>query len=252
MNTITLPTYIKAIIVGKVLVLIGAGLVMTEQVKLGDLSLFAQTEEAPATPSPPINEATPATDAPADGYLEAEKPVPTRKSFLDELFSVPEINTDPLQKEEVGRYLTLVERKKKQVDERVGLLQAREQRMLEIEKSIDDKLKRLDDEKRYFADTLQKEKQMNDERTTQLVEFYKKMTPKSAAPVFEKLDKDLVVHLFSKLPQKQITSILSLMKPETSVKLTEYYSRLRSGREYELLREINKSLTEEFQSCKGM
>jgi hypothetical protein len=78
------------------------------------------------------------------------------------------------------------------------------------------------------------------------------MEPKKAAPVIEKLDKDLVVELFRQLPQKQVTSILENMSADKSVAISEYYGRVRSAREYDILKEMNQSLRKEFDDCKGM
>ena len=78
------------------------------------------------------------------------------------------------------------------------------------------------------------------------------MEPKKAAPIIENMDRDLVVALFKAIGQKQITYILEAMDPQKSVELTEYFGRIRSGKEYDLLSEMNKSQLEEFQDCKGM
>jgi flagellar motility protein MotE (MotC chaperone) len=164
---------------------------------------------------------------------------------------LPKLEPEKLQKEEIDRYLTLIERKTQQVQERINFLKDREEKLQQIEGVIDDKLRKLDEERRFFGDTLQKEKDLSGERMDKLVDYYQKMAPKKAAPVFEKLNKDLVVELFKRLPQKQITSILELMPPEKSVELTEYYGRLRSGREYDMLKELNKSLRDEFAECKA-
>jgi hypothetical protein len=42
------------------------------------------------------------------------------------------------------------------------------------------------------------------------------------------------------------------MNPEKSVALTEYFARVKSAKEYDLLKELNESLKKEFQDCKGM
>ena len=120
------------------------------------------------------------------------------------------------------------------------------------QKSIDGKIDKLQEEMDFFQNTIQKEKDINQERLKRLIEFYKKMTPKKAAPVFEKMDKDLVVALFNNIPKKQTMNILSLMNPEKSVEITEYFGRIRSGKEYEMLKEVNKALKSEFQKCKGL
>jgi flagellar motility protein MotE (MotC chaperone) len=189
----------------------------------------------------------------ASGTLEDEgdtaKP---RKSFLSNLFELPKLDTESMRKEELGRYLEIAERKERQLKERLDVLKRREDQLKSLEQSIEDKLRKLDEERKYFAQTIQQEKDMKNERVTQLIGMYAKMEPKKAAPVFEKLDKDLVVELFKKLPQKQVTAILEAMSADKSVQISEYYGRVRSAREYDILKEMNQSLRKEFDDCKGM
>ncbi|RYZ56334.1 MAG: hypothetical protein EOP07_12670 [Proteobacteria bacterium] len=203
---------------------------------LGDKAVVAQ-EAAP--------EAAPEAEAePVDGGK--------RKGFLDDLLNLPKIDSENLKKDEVGRYLTLLERKQSQVENRLQVLKAREDQLKSLEASVDGKLKKLEEEMTFFQQTIQKEKEIQKDRLDKLVEFYQKMDAKKAAPVFEKLDKDLVVSLFNRIPQKQTTTILQLMNPDKSVELSEYYGRIRSAKEYEMLKEINTTLRKEFAECKGM
>ncbi len=178
-----------------------------------------------------------------------ESAVKTKESILDKLFNLPEINTNELKKDEIGKYLRIIENKKREVEERLSHLQSKEATLIDLGNSIDKKLVQLDNERRFFIESVQKEKKQGEERVNQLVDFYKKMPPKKAAPVFEKLDKDLVVQLFNRMPQKQITSILASLNPEKSVELTEYFGRVRSGNEYEILKEMNLAMREEFKKC---
>ena len=152
----------------------------------------------------------------------------------------------------MGRYLNLLERKQSQVENRISVLKSREDHLKSLESSLDEKLKKLEEEMDYFQQTIQKEKEVQKDRLDKLVEFYQKMESKKAAPVFEKLDRDLVVALFNRIPQKQTTQILQLMNPDKSVELSEYYGRIKSAKEYEMLKEINLTLRKEFQDCKGM
>jgi len=190
--------------------------------------------------------------SPADTLDEDGDKSKPRKSFLSNLFELPKLDTESMRKEELGRYLEIAERKERQLKERLDVLKQREDQLKSLEKSIDDKLRKLDEERKYFAQTIQQEKDMKNERVAQLIGMYAKMEPKKAAPVFEKLDKDLVVELFKKLPQKQVTAILEAMSADKSVQLSEYYGRVRSAREYDILKEMNQSLRKEFDDCKGM
>jgi flagellar motility protein MotE (MotC chaperone) len=146
----------------------------------------------------------------------------------------------------------MAERKKQQIEERIEVLKDRESQLKGLEASIESKIKTLDEERKYFAQTIQKEKDLKNERTEKLISMYAKMEPKKAAPVVEKLDKDLAIELMKQLPQKQVTAILEVMSPDKSVELTEYYGRVRSAREYDILKEMNQSLKNEFDDCKGM
>jgi len=175
-----------------------------------------------------------------------------RRSYVNDLLNLPEIKKDGLKKGEISRFLMLLDKKLQQVGNRTDILSQRENNLKQLENSIDQKLGKLEEEITYFKQTLQKEKEINKGRLDELVGFYKKMTPKKAAPVFEQMDKDLVVALFKRIGVKQTMTILSLMPPEKSVELTEYFGRIRSGKEYEMLKQINSSLKKEFQDCKGL
>jgi flagellar motility protein MotE (MotC chaperone) len=66
------------------------------------------------------------------------------------------------------------------------------------------------------------------------------------------MHRDLAVGLFKLIEQKQITKILEAMSPAKAVELSEYFSRIRSAREYDVLKDVNQSLKAEFEECKGM
>lgn len=232
---------IPAIIGLKILVLSYIFLSDKAVVYLGEkVSIAADGEAKPVEAPPP-----PAPISPKEVNKE-------RRGFLDDLLNLPTIDTTDIKKDELGRYLTLMERKQSQIENRLTILRSREDQLKDLEKSVDTKIQKLEEELTYFQQTLQKEKQVQGERLTKLIEFYQKMEPKKAAPVFEKLDRDLVVSLFNSLSQKQTTQILSLMNPDRSVELSEYYGRIRSGKEYELLKEVNFALRKEFEECKGL
>lgn len=231
---------IPAIIVAKVAVLSYIFLDGKTLIRFGEKLAVAAEETGEKAKGPKAEEA-PATE-------EGTK----RKGFLDDLLSLPTVNTDGMKKDELGRYLSLMERKQSQIENRLQVLRGREEQLKALEGSVDKKIQKLEEEMNYFQQTIQKEKQLQGDRLDKLVEFYQKMEPKKAAPVFEKLDKDLIVSLFNRIPQKQSTQILALMTPDKSVELSEYYGRIRSAKEYELLKEINTTLKKEFQECKGM
>ena len=237
-----LPRALKGIMIAKLFSLVILFLCLDKGFYLGDAPLFGADGQEKQDSQ---------VDSKAE-ESEKEQAGRERQSFLANLLELPSLNPESIQKDELGKYLEIAERKKQQLEERLELLKAREDQLKSLESSIDDKLKRLDDERRFIAQTIQQEKDLKGERLDKLVALYAKMEPKKAAPLFEKLDRDLVVELFKQLPQKQVTLILEGMNPERSVFLSEYYGRVRSAREYDLLKEMNQSLRKEFDDCKGM
>jgi hypothetical protein len=104
--------------------------------------------------------------------------------------------------------------------------------------AVEEKLKRIEEERRFLDETLQKEKKVKEERLTETIEFISKMEPRKAAVVLEGMDRDLVIALMKKLPARFVTKALESMSPKKTVEYMEYYTRIRSGREYELMKEL--------------
>ena len=166
------------------------------------------------------------------------------------LLEIPSFDSSKASKEDIDEYLSLIERKKEQINERIEILKIRENQLKELEGSIDHKIVKIDEEILFFKQTQQQEKSLKEERLNNLVDFYKKMTPKKAAPIMENLDRDLIVQLFQKFPKKQTMNILSLMNPTKAAEISEYYGRLNSIKEYDMLKEVNESLSDQFEKCK--
>ena len=115
---------------------------------------------------------------------------------------------------------------------------------------VDSRLKKVEEEKRLLDETLQKEKKLKEDRVKEAVEFVSKMEPRKVAPVMDTMDRDLVIVLLSRLPPRQVTKLLENSTPAKATQFLEYYTRIRSGREFEMLRELglcapNKDKNEE-------
>lgn len=236
--------FLKGLIVFKViLIAVIIGLVKN-WIQIGDRPIFAE-EKAKVEESGAAKEKTA-----AEATTTTTETAPAQKSILSDLLELPTLAPNEVEKAEIGRYMGLAERKRAQLEERVTQLKEREDSLRSLEKTIEEKIKLLEQERNYFMQTVQREKELKEERLNMLIAFYKKMEAKKAAAVFEKMDRDLVVQLFKSLPEKQIMNILGLMKPDKSVELTEYFSRIKSGKEYDILKEMNVSLQKEFAQCK--
>lgn len=138
-----------------------------------------------------------------------------------------------------------IETMRQDVEEKLVRLKMATQAMESIRADANEKLALTRQEKQLLDETLQKEKQVQQERIEQALNFVEKMEPRKAAPVLESMDRDLVVELFKRLKPKTVTKFLEAMNPKKSTEFMEYYTRIRSGREYELLRDLRVCKTTE-------
>ncbi len=208
-------------------------LLVSKHLSFGELKIFAKEE----------------TDLKSEAQGKKDLPE-KRSSILADLLDLPAIDPEKSKKEEIERYLQLAQKAKQQIADKKKSLEEHEQKLLKIENTIDQKLSALEEERNFFIQSVQKEKDIQEDRLKILVEIYTKMEPKKAAPVFETLDKDLIVALIKKLKQKLVTQIIEAMNPDQSKAITEYFGRVGSAREYDILKEMNVSLQQAFQDCK--
>ena len=103
---------------------------------------------------------------------------------------------------------------------------------------VESRLKKVEEEKRLLDETLQKEKKLKEDRVKEAVEFVSKMEPRKVAPIMDTMDRDLVIVLLSRLPPRQVTKLLENSTPAKATQFLEYFTRIRSGREFEMLREL--------------
>ena len=236
----------------KLLFAMGILLVVTDQITFEEKDVSAQAPDSDSTKGS-------ATDADqsenSDDAESGTSALVAQTTVDDENYGILEglLDLPPLKKdgkESLGKYLTLADRARQQADDRIKILQNRAESLREVEKVITAKLAKLEKERGFFLNTIQQEKKIQEDRLEALVELYAKMEPKKAGPVLEQMDKDLVVALFNKLKRKQVTAFLENMAPDKSVEITEYFGRIGSAREYDLLKEVNRSLQEAFDKCK--
>jgi flagellar motility protein MotE (MotC chaperone) len=221
-----MPRAIKILLGLKIIALTGFLLVQTDQIRIGELVGFAEGTIAPEQQAP-------------------------KEGEIHDILAIPKLGEDePSSRETLSRYLDVADRKRQDVVKRLEFLEKREASLKQLEATIDRKLNQLDEERKFFSASIQKETELKKERMTRLIELYDKMEPKKAATMFESLSPDLSVSLLKALKQKQLTSILEKMAPDKAAKLTEYFSRQKSGAEYDLLKEMNSSLKDAFKECK--
>ena len=261
----------RHLLIAKVAIIVAIALVVILEVEVGEKVSVGQDKVEEASETEKIegeelaeaNIEEPSSEEDLLGFQDNEEGLKIVKSeqsrkderegFFHGLLELPNFNSDKAKREDAARYIKIVERLQGQVRDRLELLKSKYGQLKDLEDQIDLKLKKIDEEMAFFQTTIQKEKEIQKDRLDNLIDFYVKMEPKKAAPIFEQMDKDLRVALFQKMKKKQVTAILENMAPEKSVEASEYYGRIFSGREYDLTKalNLNNSLKAEFdRKCK--
>ncbi|WP_397599457.1 MotE family protein [Silvanigrella sp.] len=152
--------------------------------------------------------------------------------------NLPVIPRGELTATEAMRIRDELEITKQDIEQKIVKLQEAKKSYDLARLDVDSRLKKIEEEKRLLDETLQKEKKLKEDRVKEAVEFVSKMEPRKVAPVMDTMDRDLVIALLSRLPARQVTKLLENSSPAKATQFLEYYTRIRSGREFEMLREL--------------
>jgi hypothetical protein len=151
---------------------------------------------------------------------------------------VPELPKGEILPPEAAEIRTQLEFLRKDAETRVASLAQARQSYETAKTEVEEKLRRIEEERRLLEESLQKEKSVKEERLKETIEFLSKMEPRKAATVLEGMDRDLVILLLRKMPARFVTKTLEAMTAKKAVEFMEYYTRIRSGREYALMKEL--------------
>lgn len=171
----------------------------------------------------------------AQSEKKAETSPSQAASRSEKLPDIPDKGLSLSKSAEIRNQLLLI---RKDVEQKIEKMSVAKEAYERSKADVEAKLKRIEEERRLLEETLQKEKKAKEERLSETLEILSKMEPKKAAPLFEAMDRDLVMQLIKKLPVRQVTKLLEAVNPKKATEIIEYYTRIRSGREYELLREM--------------
>jgi len=152
--------------------------------------------------------------------------------------NLPEIPKGDIKTSEALRIREELELIKKDVEQKITRLEEAKISYDASRANVESELKKIEEEKRLLDETLQKEKTVKDERLKETIDFVAKMEPRKVSPILESMDRDLVIVLLTKLPPRQVTKIFENMSPLKATQFLEYFTRIRSGREFEMLKDL--------------
>lgn len=151
---------------------------------------------------------------------------------------LPQIPAGDIKTSDALRIREQLELIKKDVEQKIIRLEEAKIAYDKSRENVDSELKKIEEEKKLLDETLQKEKTVKEDRLKEAVTFVSKMEPRAVAPIFEAMDRDLVIALLTKLPQRQVTKVLENMTPAKATQYLEYFTHIRSGREFEMLKDL--------------
>ena len=147
-------------------------------------------------------------DAPREESAQVAQTESPEASILKGVLELPPLDPEKAKKEEIERYLKLVDQARQQIADREKTLESREKSLETVQATILKKLDGVENERNFFVQTVQREKDIQKERLDRLVTLYEKMEPKKAAPIIESMDKDL--RLTKLQEEKNLVEIIEL------------------------------------------
>ena len=116
------------------------------------------------------------------------------------------------------------------IKQRNEQLTIREQELKELEKQVDEKIKKLEALEASIQSEVDTYRQLSDERIRHLVKIYSSMKPKAAADLMNKLDINVAVEVFLSMKGDIAGGILSYMDTEKAATITKKLANYRNDR----------------------
>ncbi|MEO0336517.1 MAG: hypothetical protein AAF202_08985, partial [Pseudomonadota bacterium] len=119
----------------------------------------------------------------------------------------------------------------KNLNQRKEELDLREQELAELERELQNqreqveaRIEYLESVRRDIAGVLQERVEMDEEKVTQLVDFYSNMKPAQAATIISKINEELAIQVLSKMKKKNAAQILNMIEPGKARVLSEKFA----------------------------
>ncbi len=150
--------------------------------------------------------------APGDAATEAQAPESPPPSDTTGITAA--LATDPINfsQSEIELLLSLAARRE-QLAERERDVEQREAMLSALEKWIEQQIASLKDAKKRISALLEKQKTSQDKAMQRLVKVYENMKPKTAARIFDKMGKWILLRVAARMKEATLAPILAQMDP---------------------------------------
>jgi len=154
-------------------------------------------------------------------------PVPildSRPALAEDVESPPP-SQPSLNSRNVEAGLEILERKRAEIETERQQLERERKQLTAFKQEIEAKLVQLSEIQDSIQRKLDEHKMIHDNKIKHLIKIYTTMAPKKAAALIEKLDKELIMELFSQMKVEQVGQILPHMSAENAAKIGEHLAR---------------------------
>ena len=152
-------------------------------------------------------------------------PILDSKPALAEDADSPPPSQPSLDSRNVEAGLEILERKRAEIETERQQLERERKQLTAFKQEIEAKLIQLSEIQDSIQRKLDEHKIIRDNKIKHLIKIYTTMAPKKAAALIEKLDKELIMELFSQMKVEQVGQILPHMSAENAAKIGEHLAR---------------------------
>lgn len=128
----------------------------------------------------------------------------------------------------VGASVEILEGKRAEIEAERRQLERERKQLTALKQEIEAKLVRLSEIQDSIQGKLDEHKTILDNKIKRLIKIYTTMAPKKAAALIEKLDKELIMELFSQMKVEQVGQILPNMSAENAAKIGEHLAKRKN------------------------
>jgi flagellar motility protein MotE (MotC chaperone) len=152
-------------------------------------------------------------------------PILDSRPALAEDADSPPPSQPSLDSRNVEAGLEILERKRAEIETERQQLERERKQLRAFKQEIEAKLIQLSEIQDSIQRKLDEHKMIRDNKIKHLIKIYSTMAPKKAAALIEKLDKELIMELFSQMKVEQVGQILPHMSAENATKVGEHLAR---------------------------
>lgn len=177
------------------------------QEKAADKAAPAKADKKPADPTAPPAPAAGAESADEASRLGGEEgAMPASTQY------------DP-------RILALIEQKRAELEQEEDRLARQRQELEKLQLEVNGRIDELKKVQTALEDLVKVEQNQREDRLRQLVKTLTNMKPASAGAVIAKLDDQMAVDIFARMPSRTSGAVMAALKPEQAARIGEMLTR---------------------------